>query len=172
MNQKIQFIVLLFNLTLFCGCNNLIRKEGYILFNNSNYFQFVPAKQLNLESSLSSFNTNNLENGIMFSSESIGTLYDTIFSYVDTFHLDNISRDLGQRFQYLKIVPVYIEYFNKNNNDINDNYSEWKYFVRGKSVKVKVLYGDYLIIKIRPFRCKALNIKGSYYEDSEITPRP
>ena len=157
---------------LLCSCNNpnLTKQTGYIVFNYAEYFQFVPTKTLDLSTSISSFYSENLENGIMFSSKSIGDDYDTIFAHIDTFRLEKIDNILANKFKILKIVPVRIEYV-LDKSIIPSNIYTVNYIVKGRHVHFTVQFCKPVIKKIITLNVKKLNKEGTYIEDINVCPR-
>ena len=171
-------VKLTLNLFIICcillsSCNNskLIKQTGYIVFNYAEDFQFVPVKKLDLKTSISSFNSENLEKGIMFSSELLGNYYDTIFSHIDTFRLENFDSSFGIKIRTLKIVPVSIEY-EIDKSTISKNVNKINFTVKGRSVHYVVQFCKPIIKNITTLGVNKLNKEGNYYEDISICPRP
>ena len=155
-----------------CTDPDLIKQKGYIVFNYAEFFQFVPTKSLDLSTSISSFRSENLEKGIeFFSYESLGNYYDTIFSHIDTFRIEDCDKSLSLQLSTLKIVPVLIEY-KLDAATISKTIYKLSYKVKGRSVKYSVDFCRPKIMDIKILRVKNMNKKGSYFEDISICPPP
>ena len=171
MSIKIYIISLLFSISILVSCknNHVIKQDGVIVFDSPDFFQFVPVKHLNLDSSISSFSTKNLEKGIMFSTHRIGGLFDSVFINIDTFHLKNFGKNPDIKGSILKIEPVHIEYtLDEYSPKYTNNFVIYR--VKNRTVQFIVKYGEFTIKKIIPYKYKNINKKGSYRESIQICP--
>lgn len=153
-----------------CTKNRTTKQDGVIVFDSPDFFQFVPVKHLNLDSSISSFYTKNLGKGIMFSTHNgLGKLYDTVFNNIDTFHLENFGKIPNIKCSVLKIVPVQIEYsLDKYSPECTNNIAV--YHIKNRTVQFIFKYCEFDIHNIIPYKYKNINKKGSYFESIQICP--
>jgi len=172
MSFKIYLISLILSISVLVSCKNdqVIKQDGVIVVDSPDFFQFIPVKHLNLDSSISSFYTKNLETGIMFSTHNrIGGLYDTVFINIDTFHLEYYGKNPDIESSVLKIEPVHIEYtLDEYSPKYTNNLGIYR--VKNRTVKFIVKYGEFNISKIIPYKYKNKNKKGSYFESLQICP--
>jgi hypothetical protein len=169
-NHRTFILLFLIFISNSCYKSNIIKQKGYIAFNYLDYFHFVPVKKLDLMNSLASFYTENLDTGIMFLSKSTLNYYDSVFKYIDTFNIENVSKNRSREIKTLKIVPVYIEYECASKNKNFDNIDTFNYTIRGRSVQLTTQFVYYKIIRIRPLKVSVRNMKGSYYESLRTCP--
>jgi hypothetical protein len=114
MKKKTSIIMIAFLWMLLPSCSKYEKSYGYILFTDSEYFQFVPVKNNIFNSTtINSFKTENLGEGFQFHSTFNMDFYHSVFYHLDTFMLQNVNVNDPKYIRTLKIVPVYIEY-NKN----------------------------------------------------------
>jgi hypothetical protein len=122
------------------------------------YFQFVPVKKLNLETSTSSFYSQNLKRGIQFMSTT--KYFDTIVLMADTFNIENRSADLAKDLQFLKILPAHMDYkILPKEKQIKYPIGLRSYSVKIRGRVVKFIYDNTTIdiIKITPYKVKKRN---------------
>jgi len=108
-----------------------------------------------LESSISSFYTENLEKGFQFMYYT--NFFDTIASMVDTFHLDNRNKEFAEELQTLTIVPVLMKYKDvPKEKQIKYIFGLRTYTARIYGRTISFLYDNttYDIIEIVPFPVK------------------
>jgi len=151
------------------SCNNYEKKDGYIVFTDSKYFQFFPVKsKLTKNSSISSFKTDNLKEGFQFESTFNLAFYHSIFLHLDTFNIENKSIQLPKTIRTLKIIPVCISYskISENNFPIHKEV----YQIKGQNITCKWNFDKYKIHGITFYDYKIMNRKGSYFEDVSICP--
>lgn len=154
----IYFILIVLAGALSCNRDEIIHENGYILFDDLDFFQFVPAKNLNLETSTSSFYSQNLKRGFQFMSTT--RYFDTIVLMADTFHIENRSADFAKDLQFLKIVPVHMDYkILPKEQQIKYPLGLRSYSVKIRSRVVKFIYDNTTIdiIKISPYKVKKRN---------------
>jgi hypothetical protein len=173
MKKLLLFICILVTVILFgCQRNRVYHKDGYILFDNLEFFQFVPVKNMNLETSTSSFYSENLREGFQFMSRN--NFFDTVYAKVDTFTLENRGKDSPKENQILKIVPVHIDY--KMAPEIaQSNYHigilPFTSKIRGKTITFLLNYDvAFDIIKITPLQVKKRNRTGPLKERRTVCP--
>jgi hypothetical protein len=174
MNKRLleyAFIVL-FIMFSSCKDDNVISKKGYIVFDESDFFYFVPVKELNLENSINSFYTSNLERGFQFQSRTI--YFDTVYSAVDTFHIDGRYKDYAEELRNLKIVPVLFTYKKVTKQNQDNSIFRFGFFsakIRGKNISfVCESTTPDIIISIRILKVKKKNFVGKLNEERRVCP--
>lgn len=173
MKKLLLFICILGTFFLFgCQKNRVYHKDGYIVFFELEFFQFVPVKDMNLETSISSFYSENLKEGFQFMSNN--NFFDTVYSKVDTFTLENRGKDIPKERRLLKIVPAHIDYrmapeIAQSNYHIGVLPLTSK--IRGKTITFLLNYDvAYDIIKITPLHVKKRNRTGPLKERRTVCP--
>ena len=160
--RKLLFICAVVILFL-VGCreDKIYHEDGYIVFDNYDFIEFVPVKNINLETSISSLYTENLGEGLQFMSSK--KFFDDVFSKIDTFNLENRDKDEPKEYWVLKIVPVHMEYkmYPKKFQPLNDlGIRPYTFKIRGRKVVLKINYNvKYEILKITPLPVKKRNAK-------------
>lgn len=155
-------ILILFAWAFSCSRDEIIHENGYIIFDDLEFFQFVPTKNLNLETSISSFYSQNLMRGIQFMSKN--KYYDTLVFEADTFHIENRSAAFARDLQFIKIVPVHIDYkILSQEQQIKYPLGLRSYSVKIRGRVVKFIYDNTTIdiIRISPFKVKKRNKMSS-----------
>jgi hypothetical protein len=151
------------------SCNDCEKKDGYIVFTDSKYFQFLPVKNgLDKNTSISSFKSDNLLEGFQFESTFNLAFYHSIFLHLDTFTLENKSSSLPKNIRTLKILPVRMIYseVSKDNFPMHTEI----YQIRDQKIQCKWNYNKYKIRKVTFYNYKIMNREGSYFEDVSISP--
>jgi hypothetical protein len=145
-----------------CHKDAILHQDGYIVFSNLDFFQFLPVKKMNDETSLSSFYSENLKRGFQFQPSKC--IFDSIYPLVDTFHLQGLTSDLAKELYVLKIIPVRIDYkYIAKNKQIQTMFNIWSDTIQVRGKKIAMIYDftQYNILKITPIHVKKRNMEGS-----------
>jgi len=159
--------VVLIILLTFVGCGNRFEEyvenqKGYIISFQLKYFYFIPTTSLNLESALSSFETNNLETGFQFSSYI--PEYKSICAAMDTFYIEKTPDGYLDEMRYLKITPVMITYRHDDHRAKfikKIDYHDYCTQIRGKKICLTYSNHPYEIINVTPLKVNKRNIIGT-----------
>jgi hypothetical protein len=154
---------------LLCSCTRYKERYGYLVFTDAEYFQFVPIKgNIDINTSYSSFISNNVKEGFAFASTFNNAFYYSVFQHLDTIRIKNKSTDLPERMRTLKILPVRIKF-----REISDEDS----IIYSDTIQIKdhiIIYkwnsGHYHIRKITFLPYKRMNRTGPYFEAVPICP--
>lgn len=152
-------LALIFLILLLLGCKKgneslLVKQQGFIVFDDSEHWKFIPTKSMNLEKCVDNFRTENLSQGISF----VPSSYPDI-SYVkrtfDTLFVENLEPGYPQFRYSLKVTPVNIEYetnerFIGGTSQLASSYSAK---VKGRKVKFSYDVFPIQIKNITPLFC-------------------
>lgn len=158
--MKLSFFLCVFAI-VFWSCNkkdSILQQEGYIIFEDLEFFQFIPVKQMNDETSISSLYTENLKRGFQFQPSK--SIFNSIYPLVDTFHLQGLTTNLAKELYILKILPVRIDYkYITKDKQIHSVYSIWSDTIQIRGQKIAMIYDftQYDILKITPLKVKKKN---------------
>jgi len=151
------------------SCSRFKKEQGYIVFTDEHFFNFVPVKStLKTNSSISSFYTDNLREGFEFRSKNYKTFNDSTFYYVDTFSLKDINKDFPREYITLKVMPVYIEYRKIEYPKMNVvSKSKCTYKINDRIIEYIINHDQYEIRKILALNYDGRNKFGYFWKKVE-----
>ncbi|MHC1707090.1 MAG: hypothetical protein AB9842_06155 [Bacteroidales bacterium] len=170
--MKTRFLKISFPLLILifvqCTKRNIHEEIGYIVYDQPLIFTFLPVYKMDLQTSISSFQTSNLKNGINFSSKSL--FFGSIDSLVDTFYIQN-HYNYEADYLYLKILPVKLsyKYLSEKEKYYDQTLTTSHYKIRGLDIIYKSRNSPVEITKVTPLMVKNRNIKSNFYHISDTS---
>jgi hypothetical protein len=158
--MKKLLITLICLISLCCrdkGGETVISEEGFVVYQDLNIWQFVPAKSIDLESCMSSFKTENLNKGMQFTPHSEKHV-QAVKSVSLDFNVENIDSGFAKKYYTINIAPVKVKYkviYNRTKK-ITDSQPEFLVKVNGNIVQFPYDFLNVEIEDLQPLRCLEL----------------
>jgi hypothetical protein len=151
-----QSVLILFFIIVFsvCSCRKSIRKEkGYLVRFMPKVFNFIPTKNMQIESSTASFYSSNFEKGFQFLIDS--NITEELIANMDTIKYRNLYKGSYFTYDFIYLTPVEIEFkdipIDKQNSNMDETHN-FKMEIDGKEIIFYYDFRDYEVIKITPLK--------------------